>query len=121
MEGAFRDAAAFNQDVGSWNASERRRRRIWNTCLAAPPLSTKTSGHGARRRLRIWDPCFVKPPPSTKPSGYGTRRRLRIWDPCFMAPPPSTKTSGHGARRRRLNDYERRVSVVESAPNDWRD
>ena len=47
----FSSAAAFNQDIGSWNTAQVTN---MGTCSIAPPRSTKTSDRGIPRRSRTW-------------------------------------------------------------------
>ena len=113
-------AAAFNQDIGSWNTAQvtdmgacswrhrvQPRHRIveyraghdMGTCSVAPPRSTKTSDRGIPRRSRHGY-MFMAPPRSTKTSDRGIPRRSRPCRPCSMTPRRSTKTSDRGIPRR---------------------
>ena len=49
MEVMFRNAAAFNQDIGSWNTAQVT---DMECMFEAPPRSTKTSDRGIPRRSR---------------------------------------------------------------------
>ena len=50
----FHDAAAFNQDIGSWNTAQVTH---MEGMFRTPPRSTKTSDRGIPRRSRTWGPC----------------------------------------------------------------
>ena len=146
MRAMFAGAAAFNQDIGSWDTARSRheymfdgaeafnqtsdrgiprRSRTCSPCSSAPPRSIKLSDHGIPRRSRTWSTCSMTPPRSTKTSDRGIPRRSRTWITCSTTQPPGwqgTQTAAHDNSHSACSEFTSFASsdrATDGPPTAW--